>query len=448
MRAPCPTSPCGTSMTLFVMLVLVTLGSLRIVQSAVRTAPRKPVDDFEAPPETRFHVNPFLSFGEEVKVESIWDTDFDLDTATTDDQMIVTPTVALAVSFMPHPNLEAFLNVELTQDLTLVGPDEPPSRVQFTLKKAFVTLTDVLGSRVDLQIGRQTFEDDRKWLIDEELDAVRVWSHWSALTLEVSVSRRGLVRRDVFNVEAPERIINYLLMGRMSLTPAHTVATYLLFRDDRAATRESCLFLGLHAHGAFREIASYWLEFAHVRGREGLRTLRGYGVDLGMTFHVPLPWQPALTVGVAFGSGDTDATGDVDRSFRQTGLHGNEGKWAGVAKFKYYGELLDPELSNLLIVTGGIGLRPTRASSLDLVAHAYVQHAAAQQLRGASLDMHPTGHSRELGREIDLIVGYAYQRQVKARWILGVFFPGQAYPADADHAFFAKFEVEYSLGHR
>ena len=119
------------------------------------------------------------------------------------------------------------------------------------------------------------------------------------------------------------------------------------------SAQDQCLFLGVHAHGTVRETVTYWVEVAHVRGREGARTLRGYGVDVGLTSRLRLPWQPALTVGVAFGSGDTDPTGRVDRSFRQTGLHDNEGTWAGVAKFKYYGELLDPELSNLLVLTGG-----------------------------------------------------------------------------------------------
>ena len=404
--------------------------------------------DLDAPPETRLRVAPFLRFGAEVKVEGIWATNLDLDAATTDDRALVTPEVALAVSFDPSPHLTAFLNVELVQDITLTGPAESPTRVQFALKEAFVAFTDVLKSRIDLRIGRQTFDDEREWLFDEELDAVRVWYRWSVLTLEGSVSRRDLVRRELFHPEAREERTNYLLVGRYAVTPAHTVAAYGLLRDDRSPARDQSLFLGLQAHGTFRETVTYWLELAHVRGREGPRTLRGYGVDLGMTSRVPLPWQPALTVGVAFGSGDTDPTGRVDRSFRQTGLHDNEGKLAGVAKFKYYGELLDPELSNLLILTGGIGLRPMRTSSLDLVAHAYLQHTAAAQLRDARLDTAPIGRSRTLGRALDLIVGYEPRRQVKARWILSAFFPGSAFPADADPVFSTKVEVEYSLGHR
>jgi alginate production protein len=138
----------------------------------------------------------------------------------------------------------------------------------------------------------------------------------------------------------------------------------------------------------------------------------------------------------------------VDRSFRQTGLHDNEGTWAGVAKFKYYGELLDPELSNLRVLTGGIGLRPTPTTSLDLVAHAYWQHTAAAQLRDTRLDIAPLGHRRALGQAFEVIVGYVPIRQVKARGIMSVFVPGAAFAAEADPATFTKVEVEYRLGHR
>ena len=437
----------GVAVTILLIIMLLPQHSLWAAPSEIRV-PQEPVVDHDAPPETRLRVAPFLRFGAKVKVEGIGATNLDLDAATPDDQAFVTPEVALAALFEPSPSFTAFLNVEVGQDITLTGPDKSPQRLQVVLKEAFVALADVLKSGIDLRMGRQKFDDAREWLFDAELDAVRVGYRWSALTLEGAVSRRDLVPRELFHAEAREERTYYLLIGRYAVTTAHTVAAYGLLRDDRSAPRDQSLFLGVHAHGTVREAVTYWMEFAHVCGREGPRTLRGYGVDLGMTSRVPLPWQPALTVGVAFGSGDTDPAGRVDRSFRQTGLHDNEGTWAGVAKFKYYGELLDPELSNLLILTGGIGLRPTRTSSLDLVAHAYLQHTAAAQLRDTRLDMAPLGDSRTLGRALELIVGYEPGREVRARWMLSLFVPGSAFPTDAEPAFFTKVEVEYRLGHR
>jgi hypothetical protein len=55
-------------------------------------------------------------------------------------------------------------------------------------------------------------------------------------------------------------------------------------------------------------------------------------VDLGLTACVPLLWQPAPTVGIAFGSGDTGPSGRVVRSVRQTGLHNTEGTFTEGAR--------------------------------------------------------------------------------------------------------------------
>jgi hypothetical protein len=75
--------------------------------------------------------------------------------------------------------------------------------------------------------------------------------------------------------------------------------------------------------------------------------------------------RPALTAAYAVGSGDDNPGHRVDGAFRQTGLQENEARWTGITRFKYYGELLDPELNNLTVVTVGLGLRPTKRSSLD-----------------------------------------------------------------------------------
>ena len=109
-----------------------------------------------------------------------------------------------------------------------------------------------------------------------------------------------------------------------------------------------------------------------MRGREGSKKIRGIGFDLGATYQFDLPLKPSVAVGYAFGTGTADPKGLVDKSFRQTGLQENEDRFHGVTSFKYYGELFDPELSNLMIFTGGIGIRPTRNSSIDLVYHYYI----------------------------------------------------------------------------
>ena len=129
----------GVAVTLLLMLLLLPQHSLWAAPSETRV-PKGPVVDYDAPPETCLCVAPFLRFGAEAKVEGIGAINLDLDAATPDDRALVTPEVALAVLFEPSPSFTAFLNVEVVQDITLIGPDESPQRVQVVLKEAFVAL--------------------------------------------------------------------------------------------------------------------------------------------------------------------------------------------------------------------------------------------------------------------------------------------------------------------
>ena len=66
---------------------------------------------------------------------------------------------------------------------------------------------------------------------------------------------------------------------------------------------------------------------------------------------------------------------------------------------------LSNELSNLLIVTLGLGLRPTVRSSFEVVYHYYRQDEALAELRDSNLEVEPDGRNKELGQALDLVFG-------------------------------------------
>lgn len=82
-----------------------------------------------------------------------------------------------------------------------------------------------------------------------------------------------------------------------------------------------------------------------------------------------------------------------------------------------------PELSNLSIFIAGTGIKPTEDSSVDLVYHYYLQYKASEDPGDAAIDADPTGQSRNLGKEIDLIIGYEEIRDVELALALGYFIP-------------------------
>jgi alginate production protein len=271
-----------------------------------------------------------------------------------------------------------------------------------------------------------------------------LFSRLADLELQLSVSRNGLFRKDFLDEESEELINNYLLYGRYRLVEEVALAAYTFLRDDRSPERERPIFFGLHSSGDLSDNLEYWLELAHVRGRDGSRKIWGWGIDVGLTYEFGPPLRPSVTAAYAFGSGDGDPSDRVDSRFRQTNLQENEARFNGVTRFKYYGELLDPELSNLLIFTGGIGILPTRRSSIDLVYHYYLQDKATTGLRGAELDADPSGLSKRLGSEIDVVMGYEELKDIDVKLVLGYFIPGRAFPK-ADSSFFVNFEIEWEF---
>ena len=431
-------------------LIVVLLLALAVVASAFAAtdpdgareeAPRPDVGT-DAPPEPRTRVAPFLTLGAQLEVEYIFARNLDLTDAAGDDFSLLTPELQLALSFDPGPRVQIFVNLELSQEFALAAPQPEERRLSVGLKEAFLLVKDLAPGGLALQVGRQPFKDDREWLYDEDLDAVRAFWHPAGLELQLSVSRLGLFRTELLDHDSTGQTNNYLVYGRYRLGTAVAPAAYVFVRDDRSPPRERPVFAGLQASGALGEALTYWLELAHVRGRDGSRSIRGWGVDAGVTYMVDFPLRPSMTAAYAVGSGESNPDGRIDGAFRQTGLQENEARWAGVTRFKYYGELLDPELSNLAIATLGLGLRPTRQSSVDLVYHEYRQQtastAAARGItRGRPQRPEPTAGARTRPRR-----GVRRCERPRGQGGAQLLPPGRAFP-QADGSVFVSVKVEW-----
>ena len=123
-------------------------------------------------------------------------------------------------------------------------------------------------------------------------------------------------------------------------------------------------------------------------------------------------------------------------------MQDNNGKFGGVTSFRYYGELFDPELANLHIGTLGAGFLFTKKGSIDLVGHYYRQDESARKIIDSDIDRKPNGNDRELGWEVDAIVGWRPVRAWDFEFVLGWFKPGEAF-AKKDDAWLSKFHIRY-----
>jgi alginate production protein len=153
-------------------------------------------------------------------------------------------------------------------------------------------------------------------------------------------------------------------------------------------------------------------------------------VDAGITWILPLALEPRLFAGYAVGSGDRKPEEGTDRSFRQTSLQANEAGFGGVERFAHYGVTLDPELSNLRVLTLGAGLSLLRSSSLDLVYHYYRLMEPAPFLRDARLEATLTGEERDLGHGVDLVLAIEEWERFELELIATALRAGRAFGED------------------
>lgn len=428
------------------MWLLMLIGSEGI--GVAQFSPTPPIDSLQTDsPPPLFTIWPdWLELAGEFEIETTHDTHLALGTTSDDDQTRLTPQLTLEVGVKSDERVQGFLQLELSSDIILDAVPEEQTRVEspvLKLKEAFVSFEHILDSDWSLRLGRQLFEDSRQWLFDDELDALRLIYQPPRIHLDIAIAREGLFTSDLIKRTTERSSDYYWLYGQDNAGQERLLAAYSLIQHDRPSDLHLA-FLGLRSQGELAPDLSYWLDLAHVRGKEEGRTVRGWGLDVGFLSFFDRPLHPFLSGSFAFGSGDDTPEDKRDTAFRQTGLHGNATELESVVDFQYYGELFDPELSNLLIFTVGTGLRPLPDTSFTLMYHHYQQHKATDTLREARITAEPTGRSRNLGHELDFIGGWVLGR-FEFTLILGAFWPGSAFTGTDPFTFFAQGRVRIAF---
>lgn len=273
----------------------------------------------------------------------------------------------------------------------------------------------------DLRIvaGRQDFVEEREWLYDEVLDGVRATWRLGDVELEGGAA----VGREILDdTNETQSTMTFTGLVRAYLSEKHWVTGYVLQRKDASLDNFEPFLMGLRSYSKPWRGLGHWLEASYASGFHGRRLIDGYALDAGLMYRFGGSLRPTLAAGYAMGSGR--AGGRI--GFRQSGLQDNNAKFGGVTRFRYYGEVLEPELANLHVATVGFGIRPVPELSFDAVAHWYRQDVAAPSLL-SRLRATPNGRSRDLGWGADLIVGFRLANRMTAELVAGRFEPGPGF---------------------
>lgn len=319
--------------------------------------------------------------------------------------------------------------------------------------ETWLFMGDVMQSGVSLQVGRQNFQDVREWWWDEDLDSVRLYYNQPFMHYELGVAQR-LAPLDTSegSVDPRQKDVLRVLSRASWVWSKNELGIFFLHQNDYSDTETVGQLLnredlndGQLTWGGVRSFGDwdtegygefeYWVDTALVGGEETLldfedddngkrivdsrdtRDVYGWALDVGLTWELPVSWNPSLTLGYAIGS----------REFRQTGIQNNNNRFSGVDRFRYYGELLRPDLSNLQIWTVSFGFPIMRDSSVEFLYHYYKQTDAADSLRDARVDDDLTGRSRSVGQELDLVIGLQEWENLEMELVAAAFHAESAF---------------------
>ena len=401
----------------------------------------------------------------EVSHESRINVDLERDDAR--DRGRLNQELEIEAAFSPAAGITAFFQLQGSSEFETQrenGPNENFGELQRGQMWLYFERPAQLP--LDFQIGRVSLVEARSWWWDDDLDAARIFverKHWS---LETGIAQRVMPVSTAERGIDPEAKDLARWFGRASWAwrKRHTLEAYWLAARDHSGRppkgsllhekREDELdahlnWFGLRAIGEERLAGGhrlgYWVDAARVSGSEKetdfdgaegnlievddteRRRISGVGWDLGARWSFPGKRRPTLWAGWAVGSGDADPDDDTDHSFRQTGLEENKGRFGGVKRFRYYGELMRPSLSNLSIRSLGASIRFMKKSSLDLVFHDYRQRHASRELSGGRLSEDPRGERRALGQGVDLFLAVRDSATTEFIAALSTFRAGSAF---------------------
>jgi alginate production protein len=367
----------------------------------------------------------------------------DLDKRVRDNSLVLLPQLNAYVIYRPTDWFETLLEVIAEREIvreepvvTLPNGDTKLAQKRYPslfVDQAYFTIK---GEPIEFIAGRRNFEDERRWLYDLSLDAVTTRVKLGNFHADASIAREDLVNLDLVKPVTRGRINYYMLHMEYRGIEDTRLAAYAIRHQDLDGNVGRPLNLGVRAIGFASPELSYWGELAFLRGRDALsRRYSGYAFDVGGTYRFAgAPLNANVTLGYAYSSGNAEPGGTSNRLFRQTGLESNEARFAGISKFKYYGEALDPALSNLGIITMGFGFRPAGNVSVDVVYHRYRLSEIADSLPDsaitAQMNQVDTRLSKDVGSGLDVVVGirglFGIRRlglDLRAGW----FFPGKAF---------------------
>lgn len=408
-----------------------------------------------------------LTIGGAYELEPRYTEDRRLDPSKDDDIANVSQDLKLELFYQWSKSLSFFVQSNVFYDPDVYAESRQYDKeLGVRLTQAWLFIHRLLDSGFSLQVGRQRMADKRQWWWNDQLDAARLYFGEDKWFAEIALAREfDAIRSDRDFVEPlNDRVVRLLGDVMWQWDPKQNISLFFLTQFDNSDNQHigdvlpsdlrdvsdgDLTWLGLRAMGKVKLKPvgkfAYWLDSAIVFGEESLsefddvdnnhvrvdaqrrQQVLAWGMDAGLTWYSNWLLEPYFTLGYAYGSGDANPNDGTNHNYRQSGIHNNKVKLSGSQRFRYYGELFRPELSNMRIMTAALGFPLSEHSSIDLLYHHYQQASVSGILRDSRIRATPDGKNGHLGDEVDLVLSLDEWKHLQVQLAGSVFVAGAAF---------------------
>ncbi len=329
------------------------------------------------------------------------------------------------------------------------------SRAYVEVNRLSVEIPSLFNTLLSAKVGRMTFRDKQTWWYDNELDALKLFHKETLLSWELSFAGRLSDERanagdQRVSLKGTKTVIahldyQYYYQHHLELFGVHEnngqdkypLGAVVGF-DNVITEYRKMSWLGARAHGEFDEQYFYWGNIAYVKGdaqnlgftnnADGLSQVtsvnnisaNGLGFDFGGLYKAH---NYGFGFSYAYGQGESGSQG----LFLQPSSSNNKGYILGKTRYRYYGEMLDPELSNIQILSLYAGTIAFENTYLEFNYHKYTQNIASAQLKSSNLITQTNGLSKDIGQGVDVIWGGKFDSRQEVQLIISGFFGGGAF---------------------
>ncbi len=280
----------------------------------------------------------------------------------------------------------------------------------------------------NILIGRKKTKDFRSWWYDAPLDEIMVFNENNLLTYQLIAATR-INNETITDDNSPKSKLKhssfFILHTNYEYYYRKNVGFYYIYEhskpNDGYIKNRKLSFLGVDLNG-FEKNVFYWLNVGYSGGKINKYTKTdrsdGYGFDIG--FRAPYSQKLSYAASYAFGSGS--------HYFTQPYIATNNSDYLNKSfSFRYYGNVLNPVLENLHIISlyGIYDFNPKAALIASL--HNYRQDVK-KKVQFNTKYFYPTnGKSKDIGNEIDLVYQYNTTKKQKLKIGAGYFLGGDAF---------------------